>query len=134
MAQCSRRRPVGGELHFLEEGMHMVNIYRLALQVQDASNPNGVINSLANEVMPAIRDEPDYRKIGTQYIKDHPALILFLDKLNSLCGIQSIGDADSYDRISKAYAACNERAKAPDQVRNPAGSNVPMTVDRDLPF
>src|SRR5262245_11354540 len=86
------------------------NIYRIALDVQDASNPNGVVNSLANEIMPGIREEPGYREIGTQYVKDHPALILFLDKLNSLCGLQSIGDADSYDRISNAYTECHKRA------------------------
>lgn len=80
-----------------------MNIYKLALDVQDASNPNGVINSLANQVMPAIREERGYREIGTQYVKDHPALILFLDKLNSMTGLQSIGDQRSYDRITAAY-------------------------------
>jgi len=86
------------------------SIYQTALDVQDASNPNGVINTLANEIMPAIREEAGYREVGTQYVKDHPALILFLDKLNSLCGLQSIGDQASYDRISAAYAACHEAA------------------------
>ena len=96
----------------------MTNIYRTALQVQDASNPNGVVNSLANEIMPAIRDEVGYREVGTQYVKDHPALILFLDKLNSLTGLQSIGDQASYDRISEAYRVCHERAGDPNWDRS----------------
>lgn len=86
----------------------MVNIFRLALQVQDASNPNGVVNSLANEVMPAIRRESGYQQQGTPYLANHPALILFLDKLNSMAGLQSIGDQRSYDRISAAYTLCHQ--------------------------
>lgn len=89
----------------------MSNIYKLALQVQDASNPNGVINSLANEVMPAIRDEPEYRRIGTTYITEHPALILFLDKLNSMTGLQYFGAGPISERVQHAYDLCHAMAE-----------------------
>jgi hypothetical protein len=103
-----------------------MNIYRLALQVQDASNPNGVINSLANEVMPAIRDEPQYRAQGTSYITTHPALILFLDKLNSMTRLQSIGDMESSEVIYAAYSACRERAEGLEAVEAAKRTDGPL--------
>jgi hypothetical protein len=89
----------------------MTNIYRLALQVQDASNPSGVVNSLANEIMPGIRDEVGYREQGTAYVTSHPAFILFLDKLASMTGKVWLYDTNS--AVSQAYEVCNERAKDP---------------------
>lgn len=85
-----------------------MNIYRLALSVQDASNPSGVVISLANEVMPAIRLEPGYHEQGTAYINSHPAFILFLDKLVSLSTAGYI--SDSHSQIAEAYDACTSRA------------------------
>ena len=86
----------------------MTNIYRLALQVQDASNMSGVVNSLANEVMPAVRLEPGYREQGTAYINGHPAVLLFLDKLVSLTRKGWIHDQDM--AISQAYTDCETLA------------------------
>lgn len=87
----------------------MTNIYRLALQVQDASNPNGVVNSLAKEVMPAIRDEAGYREQGTAYISSHPAFILFVDKLAAMAHVQGL-TTPTMDVYSGAYEACIMRA------------------------
>lgn len=86
----------------------MTNIYRTALQVQDASNPSGVILSLAREILPGIQAEPEYREQGTAYLAKHPALLLFLDKLVSLTGAGWITDPNG--AISQAYDACSERA------------------------
>lgn len=102
----------------------MHNIYKLALQVQDASNINGVIRSLQVEIMPAIRDEPGYRDQGMPYLASHPALILFLDKLNSMTQLQSIGDERSYDIISQAYAVCHARAEDPNWDLQPVAPEV----------
>lgn len=88
----------------------MTNIYRLALQVQDASNPSGVVNSLAREIMPGIRDEAGYREQGTAYIRRHPAFLLFLDKLVSMTDAGWIHDSGMF--IADAYTACNDRADA----------------------
>ena len=87
----------------------MTNIYRLALQVQDASNPSGVIHSLFNEVLPAIREEPGYREQGTSYLAHHPVLLLFLDKLVSMTGAGWIHDTDM--QISSAYTTAHELAE-----------------------
>ena len=88
----------------------MQNIYKLALDVQDASNPNGVINSLATVIMPAIREEPGYREQGTPYIYTHPAYILFIDKLVSM--IPGCYTTDQSGVISAAYDRCHEKAQA----------------------
>lgn len=88
----------------------MTNIYRLALQVQDASNISGVIHSLHNEVLPAIRLEPGFLAQGNPYMEQHPALILFMDKIVSLMKIGWLHDTDM--QISVAYTMCHERAEA----------------------
>jgi|SRR5215472_1187003 len=90
----------------------MTNIYRLALQVQDASNMSGVINSLQNEVLPAIRNEAGYT--GTDYIARHPVVLLFLDKLVSLTHQGWIHDPDG--QISEAYREVNLKADGLDAV------------------
>lgn len=88
----------------------MTNIYRLALQVQDASNIQGVIRSLNVEVLPAIREEAGYAEQGTAYVSSHPVVLLFLDKLVSLTKQGWITDVDG--RIMDAYAECHRRADA----------------------
>lgn len=110
----------------------MTNIYRLALQVQDASNPSGVINSLANEVLPAIRQEPGYVEHGTQYLASHPVMLLFLDKLVSLTHLGYISDHDM--AISKAYDRCHELAEGLEAVESaslPGGPLDPEIRERD---
>jgi len=97
----------------------MTNIYRLALQVQDASNPAGVINSLAREILPGIQAEPEYREQGTAYLAQHPALLLFLDKLVSLTGHGWINDHDG--AISLAYGVAHDMVEAEDRAVADAG-------------
>lgn len=123
----------------------MKNIYRIALDIQDASNPSGVVNTLANEIMPAIREETGYREHGTSYMRNHPAFILLLDKLVSLSTAGYINDMDS-NAISQAYRLCNERAVDPNWDRvslvhncksapchvcgSPDGTGLPMSEAR----
>lgn len=100
----------------------MTNIYRLALQVQDASNISGVINSLQNEVLPAIREEQGYKDQGTRYMAEHPVMLLFLDKLVSLTRKGWIHDedmaiADAYTRVHEMVDA-EERAIDDVEVRS----------------
>jgi len=85
----------------------MQNIYRLALQVQDASNISGVIHSLETEVLPAIRLEPEYT--GTDYIARHPVVLLFLDKLVSLTRVGWISETEM--QIANAYSICHQLAE-----------------------
>jgi len=87
----------------------MANIYRTALQVQDASNPSGVILSLSREILPGIQAEPQYREIGTKYIYTHPAYILFIDKLASL--IPGVYLHETSMQVADAYEACRTFAE-----------------------
>lgn len=91
----------------------MPNIYRLALQVQDASNMNGVVHSLEHEVLPAIRQEPGYAEQGTAYVSTHPVVLLFLDKLVSMTGVGWIHDQDM--QIADAYSVCTDHTEAESQ-------------------
>lgn len=86
------------------------SIYRLAVQVQDASNPSGVILSLANEVLPAVQREPGYREQGTAYLSNHPALVLFQYKLSEMFGIVCLS-GDSVNRYGDMEEECLKRAK-----------------------
>jgi hypothetical protein len=105
----------------------VTNIYRTALQVQDASNPSGVVNSLANEILPGIRLEPGYHEQGTAYIKRHPAFILFLDKLVSLTGVAWMHDTDM--AISQAYTDCETLATGLEAVEAAHLPGGPLAAD-----
>ena len=105
----------------------MTNIYRLALQVQDASNISGVLHSLNNEVLPAIRKEAGYNEQGTAYMERHPALILFLDKIVSLTRIGWLHDTDM--QISEAYTACHEFAEGLEAVEAAHQPGGPLATD-----
>lgn len=98
----------GRPTYYLLRRDNGVNIYRLALQVQDASNISGVINSLNTQIMPAIRAEVGYAEQGMPYVEQHPVLLLFLDKIVSLTRAGWIHDHDS--KISDAYSACHKMA------------------------
>jgi hypothetical protein len=104
----------------------MQNIYRLALQVQDASNPNGVANSLVNEVLPAIRAEAGYREQGTRYILTNPAYILFIDKLVSM--IPGVWTNDDSGRVSWAYSECHVLAEGLEAVEAAKLTDGPLAV------
>lgn len=130
----------------------MTNIYKLALQVQDASNLSGVALSFVNDVLPAIRLEPGYAEHGTAYLNSHPVVLMFLDKMVSLTHKGWIHDMDG--AISQAYDVANnhveplpeatelepnplgailpDRFGLVDTVHNAAGGNVPLTRDQIL--
>lgn len=70
-----------------------------ALQVQDACNLSGVVHSLSALVSRLHRDP---ESTGTDWVNHHPLVILYLDKLNSLAGIQ-YNDAPITAAYSRAY-------------------------------
>lgn len=86
------------------------NIYRTAVDIQNASNPNGVIRTLHEEVMPAVREEPGYREQGTSYLQNHPALVLFMYKLSDMFGIVCLS-GDSINRYGDMEDECLKRAE-----------------------
>lgn len=88
----------------------MKNIYRTAVEIQNASNPNGVILTLANEILPAVQREPGYREQGTPYLENHPALVLVTYKLAEMLGI-AVLSGDSINRYADMEDECLKRAK-----------------------
>ena len=103
----------------------MTNIYRLALQVQDASNISGVLSSLNLQVLPAIRSEAGYNERGMPYMESHPALILFMDKIVSLMHVGFIHDTNG--AISDAYVDCHEKAEALEAVAAAHAEGGPLS-------
>ena len=81
----------------------------MALDVQDACNLSGVVNSFATEVMPALWEESRKRNEGTAWINHHPIVTLFIDKLASLN--YSGGYEQHYGMVMDAYCKVHEIAE-----------------------
>jgi hypothetical protein len=79
-----------------------MDVYKLAIEVQDASNISGVVHSLS-QVIQFIRDNDPIK--GNAYLNSHPAIVLFVNKLSSFTG------GDSHDNFSRAYKACQEHVE-----------------------
>lgn len=85
----------------------MRNMYEEAIGVQNASNLSGVAHTFA-DVMQQIWDEVRANNGGTGDVNKHPVTILFLDKMNSLAGIQPT-DPHYMDAVSAAYRICADK-------------------------
>jgi hypothetical protein len=74
-----------------------------ALAVQNASNISGVVNAFARAMM-AVLDDCRSKGEGTDAARRHPITILFMDKLNDMCGreISPINYCEAYEFCSKA--------------------------------
>ena len=82
-----------------------MNIYKAALDVQDACNLSGVVTSFA-KILGLIWEEARAKGKGTDYVNRHPVAILFADKINSLTGTQS--STTDYT-VNEAYDVCLTR-------------------------
>jgi len=70
-----------------------------AWHVQNACNLSGVVYSLADKIRKT-REEAARRGLGWEWANRHPIVMLFVDKINSMCACQSIG---SDNPVWKAY-------------------------------
>ena len=77
-----------------------------ALAVQNACNPTGIVNSFHTALVQLHRHTENTKLTAT-----HPITILWLDKLNSLAGIQSFVDSQVNEAISKAFDEVYNLAK-----------------------
>ncbi|MDY0315465.1 MAG: hypothetical protein RBR32_10350 [Bacteroidales bacterium] len=84
----------------------MMNIYKEALEVQDAVNLSGVVHTF-NKVLDYIWDEAREKELGTDYVNNHPVSILFADKINHLTKMQDWNPS----RITGAYRQCIKLSK-----------------------
>jgi len=87
-----------------------LNIYNQAIQVQDACNLSGVVHTLWNDILPAIREEAK-RTFGggTEWINGHVVVRLFAYKISSLVGRECLCDycGESY---KADIATCEKHA------------------------
>ena len=86
-----------------------MNIYRTALEIQDASNLSGVVYQFARD-MKVICEEVRRNGGGTDAINRHPACRLFAEQIAWLTGAGSCPNHKSYLR---AHALCEQKADSP---------------------
>lgn len=92
----------------MSDRMTLQEAARDALQVQDACNVSGVVHGFAR-AMEAVMD--DCRNgyacmsgiTGTDAARHHPVTVLFMDKLNDMCGreLSQIEYCEAYEKCSK---------------------------------
>ena len=85
-------------------GQDLKNACADAMQVQDACNVSGVVLAFAR-AMEAINAERERLGQGTDFVRNHPVTILFVNKLEDMVA------SNFRDRYSKAYANINELLK-----------------------
>jgi hypothetical protein len=86
--------------------------YQDAIDVQDACNLSGVVHSF-DKIVSRIWDEAREKGLGTDYVNRHPIVVMFVSKLASLSG------GDSMENFRLAYEACQVLAwGGPPEVAN----------------
>jgi hypothetical protein len=86
-----------------------MNIYRTALEVQEASNLSGVVFQFAHD-MKVICEEVRRKGGGTDAINRHPVCRIYAEQILWLAGGGSPANHRSY---LKAHDACKKRAAEP---------------------
>jgi len=79
---------------------------RRALLALDACNAAGVLLAAHQTAAEIVRAEE-----STDAARDYPPLVLILAKAGELCGGNSIGDYEAFERWAAAYQACKEAAE-----------------------
>jgi hypothetical protein len=86
-----------------------------AVMVQDACNMGGVSISF-REAVQAVQRQAHLLGRGTSWIRSHPILVLFIDKMNDLCGRPGVTDyvkaSDQCDAIARGEEIEYEKAVA----------------------
>jgi len=83
-------------------------IYLSALQVQNACNATGIIQSFARDVL-KIREDMAAREESqaTEFVNKHPVIVLYVHQLSFLMGQPGVSD----EVYHPAYTICEERSK-----------------------
>ena len=92
----------------------------LAYRIQDANNFYPVVMELSKAIQ-------DLRTLNTPDIKAHPAVIILIDKLNQLIGIQFY-NSSATDKILNAMSYCGPShqyySAPPETTRQPTATEV----------
>ena len=89
-----------------------MNIYRTAIEVQDASNLSGVVFQFARD-MKVICEEVRQNGGGTDAINHHPVCRMYAEQIAWLAGAGSCANHRTYLR---AHDECERRAAEPQPV------------------
>lgn len=79
-------------------GRTVAELAREACDVQNACNLSGVVHSFARAIADLMAS-PDYT--GTNWLRSHPVVVAYADKIASLCDIQELCNnraMDAHDR------------------------------------
>ena len=90
----------------MEDLFSLKQLAQKALDVQNACNLSGVLHTFDN-VIRMLWVHARSQNQGTDWVNEHAIVIVFLDKLNSLAGIQKF----NYEKVEAAYASVYELAK-----------------------
>jgi len=82
----------------MSDRMTLQDAARDAIQVQDACNVSGVVHGFAR-AMEAVMDDCK----SSDAARHHPITVLFMDKLNDMCGreLSQIEYCEAYEKCSK---------------------------------
>jgi len=81
--------------------------YQDAMDVQDACNLSGVVNSFSR-VMSKIWEQARINgTVGTESVNTHPIALLYADKIAHLTGTQG---TDGCEPLSEAWGICEDEA------------------------
>ncbi len=90
-------------------------VWQQALDVQDACNLSGVVYGM-KQMMDAVCAEAQELGQGTDYRNTHPLVMLWLDKLCHLAGIQACQGASAQERIDVAFDEAYRQTRETEQV------------------
>jgi hypothetical protein len=87
---------------------HKSNIYKEAIQVQDACNLSGVAHSFSR-ILDSIWEEARSLGKGTEYVNTHPVCKMFADKITDLARVRE------FSAFNEAMSECEKLSKEYDE-------------------
>lgn len=87
----------------MEELLSLKELAQKAIDVQDACNLSGVLHTFT-KVITMLWKHARLQNEGTDWVNQHAIVIVFLDKLNSLAGIQQFDCDKVRDAFITVYA------------------------------
>jgi hypothetical protein len=89
----------------VEEGL-TAEEYKRAIDVQDACNLSGVVHDFSRVMTRVwVEARKEYGR-GTEWVNTHPIVILYSNKISSLCG------SEDSEKFSMAYDYCKDKSNA----------------------
>ena len=88
----------------------MSNPHKNALDIQDGCNSLGIAKQMVRDMETLWKEARENGK-GTDYVNQHPVMILYLDKLCDLARYRDWEAKSMMMQFSDAYDFCKDRAE-----------------------